>query len=458
MRGMELDLFVTPGLGDNSYLLTWGDEALVIDPQRDVERFVEGARVRGARIRYAIETHVHNDYVSGAAELRAAAGAEVVGPATGGYAFAFTPVRDEAQIGIGDGSLLALATPGHTPEHTAYLLRGTDGEPVALFSGGSLIVGSAGRTDLLGPDRADELARQQFRTMRRLAALPDEVALLPTHGAGSFCASTPPGRERTSSLGAERATNPAMTDHGEEAFVHEQLSGLQAFPDYYAYIAPINRAGAAITRGVPIPASMTPDAAAAAMDRGAWLVDGRDGRSFASAHIPGSLNVPLETSFAAYVGWLLPFGTPIVLLVESHGALMEASTQLHRIGRDTVIGHLDGGADGWVASGRELRSYAAIGVEDLILELGTGEAGDVVDVRQHAEWEAGHLEGSRHRFVGDLSDAMGEFDPAVRSTIVCASGYRSSMAASLLDREGVPVRLVSPAGVPRALRLLRVST
>ena len=212
---MELDLFVTPGLGDNSYLLSWGDEAAVIDPQRDIERFVEAARVRGARIRYAIETHVHNDYVSGAVELRAATGAEIVGPAAAGYAFAFLPMADGAEVELGDGSLMALATPGHTPEHTSYLLRDADGRQVALFSGGSLIVGSAGRTDLLGADRADELARAQFRTMRRLAALPDDVALLPTHGAGSFCASTPPGGERTSTLGAERAGNPALADRDE---------------------------------------------------------------------------------------------------------------------------------------------------------------------------------------------------------------------------------------------------
>ena len=454
---MELDLFVTPGLGDNSYLLTWGDEAALIDPQRDVERFVEAARARGARIRYAIETHVHNDYVSGAAELRAATGAEILGPAAAGYAFAFTPLQDGAEVELGDGSLVALATPGHTPEHTAYLLRDVDRLPVALFSGGSLIVGSAGRTDLLGADRADELARLQFRTMRTIAALPDDVAVLPTHGAGSFCASTPPGGERTSTLGAERATNPALTDQEEETFVHRQLSGLQAFPDYYAKMAPINRAGPAVTGAVPIASPMSPDAVATAMAEGAWLVDARDGRSFAAAHVPGSLNIPLESSFAAYVGWLLPFGTPVVLFVESDEALEEASTQLHRIGWDAVTGYLDGGLDGWTASGREVRAYPVIGIEELILELGTGEAGDVVDVRQRAEWDAGHLEGSRHGFVGELPDAVGAFDPAVRSTIVCASGYRSSMAASLLDRAGVPVRLVSPAGVPRALRLLRAS-
>ena len=454
---MELDLFVTHGLGDNSYLLSWGDEAAVIDPQRDIERFVEAARVRGARIRYAIETHVHNDYVSGAAELRAATGAEIVGPAAAGYAFAFLPIADGTEVELGDGSLMALATPGHTPEHTSYLLRDADGRQVALFSGGSLIVGSAGRTDLLGADRADELARAQFRTMRRLAALPDDVALLPTHGAGSFCASTPAGGERTSTLGAERAGNPALADRDEETFVRRQLSGLQAYPDYYAHMAPINRAGPPVTGAVPIPPAMTPGAVAEGLADGTWLVDTRDGRAFAAAHVPASLNIPLEGSFAAYVGWLLPFGTAVVLLVDSHEALEEAATQLHRIGWNAATGHLDGGIEAWRGSGRDVSEYPVIGIEELVDDIRRDHVGDVVDVRQRSEWDAGHLEGSRHLFVGDLPDDPGAFDPSVRSTIVCASGYRSSMAASLLDRAGIPVRLVSPAGVPRALRLLRAS-
>jgi glyoxylase-like metal-dependent hydrolase (beta-lactamase superfamily II)/rhodanese-related sulfurtransferase len=458
VRTMELDLLVTPGLGDNSYILSWGDEAAAIDPQRDVDRFIETARARGAAIRYAIETHVHNDYVSGAAELRATTGAEIVGPVAAGYSFAYTRVEDGTELALGDGNLLALATPGHTPEHTAYLLREADGRQVALFSGGSLIVGSAGRTDLLGLERAEELTRLQFGTMRRLAELPDDVLLLPTHGAGSFCASSPPGEERTSTLGAERGANPALADVEEETFVRRQLAGLQAYPDYYAHMAPINRAGPPITGSVPLPAPLSADAVAGMLAEGAWLVDTRDGPSFAAAHVPGSLNLPLEASFAAYVGWLLPFDTPVALLVESHGALVEAATQLHRIGWDAVGGHLEGGLDAWIASGGDLASYPTLGIRELVDELRRGEAGDVVDVRQRTEWEAGHLDASRHLFVADVPERIDTFDAEEPSTIVCASGYRSSMVASLLDRAGLPVRLVAPDGVPRALRLLGSSS
>ncbi|HEX6230213.1 MAG TPA: MBL fold metallo-hydrolase [Actinomycetota bacterium] len=453
---MELDLFVTPGLGDNSYVLSSGDEAIAVDPQRDVARFLEAARSRRARIRYAIETHVHNDYVSGAAELREAAGAEIVGPARARFAFPFRPVDDGEELPVGDLRLVALATSGHTPEHMSYVLHRGDG-PVALFSGGSLIVGSAGRTDLLGPEQAEELARAQFRTMRRLAELPNGVALLPTHGAGSFCATSPPGGERTSSLGAERASNPALADVDEETFVRQQLSGLMAFPDYYVHMAPINRAGPRVYGRVPLPPPLPAERVASLLSEGACLVDAREGSAFAAGHVPGSLNVPLEASFGSYVGWLVPFGSPVVLLLPGRGALEEAATQLFRIGYERLEGHLDGGVHAWRAEGRGLASYPTLEVEDLLGELDRGEAGDVVDVRQRTEWDEGHLDGSRHVFVGDLPDRLDGFDRTVRTTIVCASGHRSSMAASLLAREGVPVRLVARAGVPRALRLRRRS-
>lgn len=448
---MDIDLFVTPGLGDNSFLLVSGDEAAAIDPQRDVARLLEAAAARGARVRYAIETHVHNDYVSGAAELRQATGAEIAGPARAGFGFPFRSLDDGDELAIGDVRLVALATPGHTPEHTSYVLH-RDGAPVALFSGGSLIVGSAGRTDLLGPERTEELTRAQYRTMRRLRELPDQVALLPTHGAGSFCATASPGGERTSTLGDERRSNAALADLDEEAFVRQQLSGLVAFPDYYAHMAPINRAGPPVYGEVPIPPPLSAERVAGLLATGARLVDARDGASFARAHVPGSLNVPLEASFGSYVGWLVPFGSPIVLLVPDRGALVEGATQLFRIGYERLEGYLERGIEAWTAERREVASYPTIELDDLLDELARGEAGDVVDVRQRAEWDAGHLEGSRHVFVGDLPDRLDAFDAGTRSTVVCASGYRSAMAASLLDRAGVPVRLVARAGVPKALK------
>jgi glyoxylase-like metal-dependent hydrolase (beta-lactamase superfamily II)/rhodanese-related sulfurtransferase len=457
MARVDLDLLVTPGLGDNSYLLTSGDEAAAIDPQRDVSRLLEAARVRGAAIRQVIETHVHNDYVSGAAELRAATGARVVGPAMAEYDFDFARVEDGSEVLVGDSTLVAMSTPGHTYEHTSFLIRDGEAAPSAMFSGGSLIVGSAGRTDLLGREHTDELTRLQFRTMRRIAELPDEIVLLPTHGAGSFCATTPPGGQRTSSLGTERLANPAMTAVDEALFVRQQLDGLTRYPDYYAHMAAINRAGPPVFRDVPMPPPRTADEVAALLGAGAWLVDARGGESFAAGHVPGSLSIPLEETFASYVGWLIPFGARLVLLVADADALVEASTQLFRIGYEGAEGYLDGGIDAWRASGRATSEYPAIRVDRLVAELVQGEAGDVLDVRQPSEWEDGHLEGSRHVFVADVPKMLDAFDRSTTTTVVCASGYRSSMAASVLDRAGVPVRLVSSSGVPRALRMLRPS-
>ncbi len=450
---MEIDVVVTEGLGDTSYVVSWGDEALVVDPQRDVDRFVEAARGRGAAIRYVVETHVHNDYVSGAHELRAASGAEILGPVEAGYAFGFRPMEDGTEIALGDGALVAMATPGHTPEHMAYLLAEA-GEPRALFSGGSLMVHSAGRTDLLGPGRTDELTHLQFGSMRRLAELPDPVLLLPTHGAGSFCAVGAPGEERTSTIAEQRRTNAVFSQTDERTFAREQLSGLMAFPDYYAHMAPINRKGPPVLGDRPAPGEMRADEVARAVAQGAWLVDVRDGSSFAAEHVPGSLNIPLEPSFGSYVGWLLPFATSVVLSVPNRDALVEATVQLRRIGWDAVLGHLAGGIDGWTSADRATRSYPIVRVEELLEELADGSAGEVVDVRQRPEWDAGHIDGSRHVFVGDLPDHLDGFDRSRRQTVICASGYRSSMAASLLDRARVPVRLVSRSGVPRALRLL----
>lgn len=446
-----LDLVVTPGLGDNSYLLASGDEAVVVDPQRDAGRLLALAETRGVHVRFVLETHVHNDYVSGAAEVRSATGAEICGPARAGYAFAFRPLEEGDEVRIGDLRLLALETPGHTPEHTSYavLAPGVDA-PIAVFSGGSLIVGSAGRTDLLGADRAEELARAQYGSVRRYLPMPNETLLLPTHGAGSFCASGPPQDDRTSTIGRERASNPALRAPDEPTFVAEQLTGLLAFPTYYAHMAPINRAGPRVLGGAPPVVPLPPAEVETAVAAGGRLVDAREGTAFAQGHVPGSLNVPLEDAFGSYVGWLVPFGTPIVLVAQDASATSEAATQLFRIGYDRILGRLDGSLDAWTTSGRPVSSYPVASLDDLVATAREDPA-SVLDVRQRAEWDAGHLPGSRHCFVGDVPSRMPELVGAGSTLVTCASGHRSAMAASLLQAAGVPVRLVANGGVPDAL-------
>lgn len=455
----DLEVFVTPGLGDNSYLVASGDEAVVVDPQRDAWRFLAAAESHGWRIRAVLETHVHNDYASGAHEIRAATGAELVVPARGRYTFEHRPADDGDELVIGDVRLVARATPGHTPEHLAWEVTRTHAaEPEAVFTGGSLLVGAAGRSDLLGPEQAETLARSQFRSIRGLATLPDAVRVLPTHGAGSFCVSgTATGAARTSTMAAERFGNPAVWGADEDAFVQEHLSGLLAFPTYYRHMAPLNRAGAPVLGGWPVLRGLSVDTVAGLARDGAWIVDARERRAFAAAHIPGSISVELDDSFGGYVGWVVPFDVPIVLVCAGKDpAGVEAMTQLLRIGYDRIAGTLDGGVVAWAAAGRTTRSYptASIGeLHDAWTASRTGGARvPVIDVRQAEEWRTTPgVPDAQRIFVGDLGGRTDEVAAVGRETggeiwVYCASGYRASLAASLLDRAGVAVRLVASGG------------
>jgi len=454
---MQLVSFLTRELGDMSYLLASGGQAVIVDPQRDIGPVLAAARAGSLHITHVVETHVHNDYVSGALELRAATEAAIAGPARAGYAFPFEPLAEGDELSLGTLRIVAAETPGHTPEHLSYLVyEGDSDEPTAAFTGGSLIVGSAGRTDLLGPEATLELTRAQHRSLLRLSALPDETLVLPTHGAGSFCSSAPPGEERTSTIGRERASNPVLAerDLDEETFVERRLTGLLAYPSYYAHIAPINRAGPRVYGDVPVPPGLTPSQLGERIEAGAWVVDGGDRRAFAAAHIPSSIAIELDDSFASYVGWIVPFGAPIVLVLPEdrpeQEAALEAATQLFRIGYEAVEGYLEGSVDAWVEAGRPVRSYSVASVDELGAAVGE-ERAHVLDVRQQTEWDAGHIEGSTHVFVGDMGTHIGEIPRDREMWAVCATGHRAAMAASLLDRDGIPVRLVTPGGVPDVL-------
>ncbi len=446
----DVEVFVTDGLGDSSYLVRSGDEALLVDPQRDAWRFLRAAEAVGVRIRAVLETHVHNDYVSGAQEVRAATGAEIVAPAMGRYRFPYRPAAEGDEVLVGDLRLVAMATPGHTPEHLAWLAhRGDATMPQAVFTGGSLLVGSAGRTDLLGPKWAGELTRAQFGTIRRLAGLPDEVEVLPTHGAGSFCVASMPDTRRTTTIGRERGENPLFRAADEDAFTDELHAEVMAWPTYYRHMAPINRAGAEVLRGLPQVPAAGPEELAARARAGAIVVDGRDRDDFAAAHIPGSVNIELNAGFASYVGWMLPFDAPLLLVLPDpvEPALEQAVTQLIRIGWRRLEGHLAGGIDAWRASGGELRSYPSGGVQQLCDAILAGKAPRVLDVRQQLEWHWGTIPGSEQVFLADLPAHLGQLSRDEVHWVVCSNGHRASIAASLLDRARIPAHLVGTGGV-----------
>ena len=451
---MDIEIFATPGLGDTSFLIASEGEAALVDPQRDAWRFLAVAAAREWRVTHVLETHVHNDYLSGALEARARTGAEIVAPGRGGYAFPHRGADEGTSVDVGALRLTAMATPGHTPEHLAWAAGQVDAPggapPDAVFTGGSLLVGTAGRTDLLGPERIVELTSLQGASLQRLAALPPATRILPTHGAGSFCGVGPAASATSTSVGLELAGNAVLMAAGAPDFAATLLGGLGRFPDYYARMAPLNRAGPAVLGAAPVPTALDPGELAAAVAKGARIVDGRPRTAFAKGHLPGSLNIELDESFASYVGWLLPFDAPVVLVIPdpAPATAAEAATELLRIGYDHMAGFLAGGVDAWAATGRPFRSYPVIGIEGLLGEVQAGARPDILDVRQPGEWrDDGLIPGSRTVFVADLPGRLAELPRDHEITVVCKSGSRASIAASMLDDAGIPVRLVARGGV-----------
>ncbi len=449
---MDLEIVLTQGLGNATYLLASDGEAVVVDPPRDAWRVTEVADARGWRLTHVVETHVHNDYLSGALELRADRRTTIVAPARGRYAFEHRGADEGDVVEVGGLRLVARATPGHTPEHLAWevIPDGAD-RPSAVLTGGSLLVGSAGRTDLLGADATDGLTRAQFDTLRLLAAMPDDVAVLPTHGAGSFCTAGPVGGERTSTIGQERRMNPLFAAADEAAFRTALLGGLGAYPTYYGDMAPINRAGPVVLGRPATPPHLDAAGFAAAIAGGARVVDGRSRTEFAAAHLPGSLNIELGDSFASYVGWFVPFGAPVALVLpEPLGETLEAATvQLFRIGYDRVVGALTGGVATVAASGGRLDDYPTTTIETLHADAIAGRNAYALDVREPHEWrEEGEAPGAMRIPLGDLLGQLASIPHDAPVTVMCRSGARASIAASLLDAAGIDVRLVARGGVP----------
>jgi glyoxylase-like metal-dependent hydrolase (beta-lactamase superfamily II)/rhodanese-related sulfurtransferase len=455
---MDVEILRTRGLGNSTYVLASDGEAVVVDPPRDAWRVREILERRGWRLRNVVETHVHNDYLSGALELVASEQASVVAPARGRYAFDHRPVDDGDEVEVAGILLRARATPGHTPEHLAWEVH--DGSapasapPSAVLTGGSLLVGSVGRTDLLGEAATVELTRQQLASLQALAELPDTVALWPTHGSGSFCAAGPMHDEATSTIGAERWTNPLfMVAQGRApgSFEEQLVAGFMPYPAYYREMAAMNRAGPAVLGDRPALAPLGAADVRAAIDGGARVVDGRSRRAIAAGHIPGSLTIELGDTFASYVGWILPVGTPLLLVLpERDGAADEAVDQLIRIGFDRLVGVLAGGADAWAAAGEPLTGMATVTASELADELRTDDSPVVVDVRDPTEWrEEGHLEDAVEM---SLSSIIAGLDPSIPDgatvTVACKSGSRATIAAGLLEARGHPVRLVARGGIP----------
>lgn len=428
----------TAELGDSTYLVVCGDEAAVVDPQRDVERCTVALRELGVRLTAVLETHIHNDYLTGGPELARAHGAAYVVPDDAGYVGEHRAAREGDEFAVGTVTLRPLFTPGHTPHHLSYEIV-AGGQAVAVLSGGCVLVGAMGRTDLVSPELTEPLAHAQYHSARRIGALPDPTTVGPTHGAGSFCTSSAAAGETWTTVGRERGRNPAFLAAGEEDFVRRQLSGLSPHPAYYAEMGPINRAGSRPWPARPLEV-LQAGTVRDRMRRGVSVVDTRERHEFAAGHVPGSVNIELDGSFSAYLGWLFPFGTRFLLISTTPEEVDEASTQAFRIGIDTIDGRLANGIDGWRDAGLELAAYPSIGMGDLGEDVVGSPDTRVLDVRQDAEWLAGHVPGADHVPIQDVPERARELAGDARTTYVhCASGFRSAMAASLLDAAGAAV-------------------
>jgi rhodanese-related sulfurtransferase len=322
-------------------------------------------------------------------------------------------------------TLRALATPGHTDEHLSFLLLDGSRE-LGVFTGGSLIVNSAARTDLLGADRTDELTRAQYRSLRRLITLPDEVAVWPTHGAGSFC-SAPPGAERTTTMGAQKRSNPLLAAPDEDTFVTRLIDSLGSYPAYFARLAEANRRGPAVLTTRPALPAMTADQVRALLVDGGCVVDVRPAADFAAGHIPGAISIPLRDQFASWLGWLLPDDLPLAFIAAEGQDLDDILWQAYKIGYERLAGHLAGGMAAWLAAGGEQRHTAFVAAEH-------APAGPYLDVRQRSEYAAGHVAGSVHIELGDLTAHAADVPGG--AVVACGHGERAMTAASLLERAG----------------------
>ncbi len=448
---MDIEMFLTPGLGDATWMVASNGEAALVDPQRDVSRFLDVADDRGWRITHVLETHVHNDYVSGALAVRAATGAEIVAPARGGYRFVHRAAEEGATVALGSVSMVAMATPGHTPEHLAWqVVPDGTGTPHAVLTGGSLLVGSAGRTDLVGEDQTEALTDDQRRSLQRLSLLPDSVRVLPTHGAGSFCSAGPASTERSSTIGAERAWNGLMGAPDREQFHRLLLGSLGRYPAYYGHMAAINREGAPPFRATGQPASLPAALVAELQGRGTWVVDARDRWAFAAGHVPGSIHVEATDSFASWVGAVVPFGAAIVLVLpdDRPDLGIDLVVDLSRIGYDAVVGTLDGGVEGWAAAGRSLRTLEMTAITDIDDRLRSPDAVGILDVRQPTEWREGIIPGSTTIFLGDLPGRVSDLAADRTWIVVCRSGMRAAIGGSILAGAGLRTQVVGTGGVP----------
>ena len=425
-------------LAHASYLVGADGEAAVVDPQRDVDQYIAEAEAQGLTIKYVVETHLHADFVSGHRELADRTGAEIVFGHRAGATFSHLAVRDGDELRLGSVALRVLETPGHTPESISILVVDTEaaGEPRRVLTGDTLFIGDVGRPDLVGSKgyTAEEMAGMLYDSLHeKLLALDDAVEVYPAHGAGSLCGRNL-SKETSSTIGEQRRFNYALRPMPRDEFVAMMTENLPEVPAYFPKDAEINRVGAPALASMARPKALTPAELSALAGAGHLVVDVRDGAAFGTAHVPGALGIGLGGQFASWAGTLIAIGTPILLVADGVDGVDEAVMRLARVGIETVRGFLDGGMYTWDNAGLPTASVAQMPADELDARIAEGADLQVVDVRRPAEYATGHVPGAVNIQLAELDRRAVELDPERPTAVVCASGYRSSIATSVLER------------------------
>jgi hydroxyacylglutathione hydrolase len=427
-------------LAHASYLIGSEGEAAVVDPQRDVEQYLEEAEARGLKIKYVIETHLHADFVSGHRELAARTGAEILFGSKAGASFPHTAVKEGDEIVLGKAILRILETPGHTPESISVLVIDTEvsREPQKVLTGDALFIGDVGRPDLVGSKgyTAEEMAGMLYESLHgKLLKLSDAVEVYPAHGAGSLCGRNM-SKETSSTIGEQRRFNYALKEMSKDDFVRMMTTDLPEVPAYFQKDAEINRTGAEALGDLPRPRALTAAEVNKLSQAGHLVLDVRAAAAFGEGHVPGALNIGLSGQFASWAGTLIPVGTPLVVVAEDEAGVEEAVMRLARVGLETVKGYLDEGMYSWDQSGLEVSRVEQMTVDELLSRMQESADLQIIDVRRPAEYVAGHVPGALNSQLADLEKRISGFDPERPTPVLCASGYRSSAATSVLERNG----------------------
>jgi glyoxylase-like metal-dependent hydrolase (beta-lactamase superfamily II) len=427
-------------LAHASYLIGSEGEAAVVDPQRDVDQYIDEATRQALRIRFVIETHLHADFVSGHRELAARTGAEIVFGAKAGAKFPHRSVRDGDELRLGSVVLRVLETPGHTPESISVLVLDTQSPetPPKLLTGDTLFIGDVGRPDLVGSKghTPQQMAAMLYDSLHgKILTLDDAVEVYPAHGAGSLCGRSL-SSETSSTVGEQRRFNYALQPMSKEEFVRMMTTDLPEVPQYFSRDAEINRAGAAALGELAQPEELTAEEVNKQVQQGAQVLDVRTAAAFGTGHVPGALNIGLGGQFASWAGSLLSPKAPLVLVAEDEAGVAEAVMRLARVGLENVKGYLDGGMLAWDKAGLEAAKLPQMPVEELHARIEEGAAPQIVDVRRPAEYEAGHVPEAVNVPLSRLEKELDKIERGRPTAVICASGYRSSAATSVLAARG----------------------